>query len=95
MHFRGALLAMSLFISSTIEQTLSEKCALVLSKVEWERLFQSQLKTSHVLPLHPAEDWSELWEKKGSLVQKRQHKHGRGGNYIGAKLVVCLGEEIT
>lgn len=46
MHFRGALLVMSLFISSTIEQTLSEKCALVLSKVEWERLFQSQLKTS-------------------------------------------------
>lgn len=56
---------------------------------------KSAQNLSHVLPLHPAEDWSELWEKKGSLVQKRQHKHGRGGNYIGAKLVVCLGEEIT
>lgn len=33
--------------------------------------------------------------KKGSLVQKRQHKHGRGGTYIEAKLVVCLGQEIT
>lgn len=43
----------------------------------------------------PAEDWSELWGKKGSLVSKRQRKHGRGGKNIGAKLVVCLGEEIT
>lgn len=32
-------------------------------------------------------------KKKGSLVQKRQHKYGRGGKSIGAKLVVCLGEE--
>lgn len=36
----------------------------------------------------------EKKKKKGSLVPKRQHKHWRGGNYIGAKLVVCLGEEI-
>lgn len=43
--------------SSTIGGTISEKCALVLMKAKWKCQFQSP---SCELPLHPAEDWSEL-----------------------------------
>lgn len=51
-------------------------------------IFKSALDLSSAFPLHLAEDWTELWGGG-------QHKHGRGGNYIEAKFVVCLSEEIT
>lgn len=69
MHYGGAFLATSLqyFKDSHAFQVqwakLSENCALVLSKAKGKMsISKSALDLSPALPLHPAQDWSELWK---------------------------------